>query len=71
MDVTRIGGHAPAETTYRGLSEAEAEKRLRVRPRVKPPASSRSYASIVRGNVFTVFNGILAFFGMITLAFGD
>ena len=35
------------------------------------PASSRSYASIVRANVFTVFNLILAVFGGLMLAFGS
>ena len=34
-------------------------------------ASSRSYASIVRANVLTVFNAILAAFGAVTLLFGD
>jgi len=38
---------------------------------VAKPASSRSYGSIVRANVLTVFNAILAAFGAITLAFGD
>ena len=33
--------------------------------------SSRSYASIVRANVFTVFNLILAVAGVATLAFGE
>ena len=55
----------------RGLSEAQAEARLRDRP---PPAStgaSRSYGSIVRANVFTLFNLILAAFGAVTLLYGD
>jgi len=38
---------------------------------IEPPASSRSYASIIRANVFTIFNLILAISGGITLAFGD
>ena len=33
--------------------------------------SSRSYAGIVRANVFTVFNLILAVAGVMTLAFGE
>jgi cation-transporting ATPase E len=37
---------------------------------VLPPASSRSHASIVRANVFTVFNMILLVAGVVTLAFG-
>ena len=54
-----------------GLTQAEAAKRLQARgPRV-PPATSRSYGSIVRANVFTVFNLILLVFGVITLAFGE
>ena len=58
----------PAET---GLSAAEAERRLRARGPVEPPATSRSTASIVRANVFTVFNGILLVLGAITLVFAD
>jgi magnesium-transporting ATPase (P-type) len=55
----------------RGLESAEAERRLLERGEVEPPPTSRSYASIVRANVFTVFNLILAVFGGLTLAFGD
>lgn len=55
----------------RGLSEQEAQRRLAERAPFKPPHTSRSYASIVRGNVFTIFNAILAVFGVLTLAFGD
>src|SRR5581483_9595041 len=54
-----------------GLSTAEAARRLAARARSEAPASSRSYLSIVRANVLTVFNLILAFFGGITLAFGS
>ena len=54
-----------------GLSEAEAKRRLEARGPVEPPATSRSTASIVRANVFTVFNGILLVLGVITLVFGD
>jgi cation-transporting P-type ATPase E len=53
-----------------GLSEQEAQRRLRERGTHAPPASSRSYRSIVRANVFTVFNVVLLVFGVITLAFG-
>jgi magnesium-transporting ATPase (P-type) len=54
-----------------GLSEAEAASRLAARgPRPKT-AGSRSFASIVRANVLTVFNVILAAFGAVTLLFGD
>ncbi len=54
-----------------GLTEEEAQQRLATRGPVEPPATSRSTASIVRANVFTVFNGILAAFGVLTLIFGD
>ncbi len=54
-----------------GLSEAEAARRLQATGRPAPPASSRSYLSIVRANVLTVFNAILAAFGVVTLLFGD
>ncbi len=54
-----------------GLSEVEAERRRAERGRGNEIANSRSYASIVRANVFTVFNLILACFGTITLVFGD
>ena len=53
-----------------GLSEAEAQQRLAARGPLEPPPSSRSYASIVRANVFTVFNLILLVAGIATLAFG-
>ena len=54
-----------------GLSEDEAARRLQTRGRTEPQSSSRSYASIVRANVLTVFNAILAGFGVLTLVFGD
>jgi cation-transporting ATPase E len=54
----------------RGLSGAEAARRLAERGPIEPTATSRSYASIVRGNVFTIFNLILLVFGVLTLAFG-
>jgi len=59
-----------APTPESGLSETEAARRLAEHGSRRPPASSRSYASIVIANVFTVFNLILAVFGMLTLAFG-
>ena len=60
------------ETAVRqGLTEAEAARRLAARGRVRPPATSRSYASIVRANTLTLFNLILASFGALTLAFAD
>ena len=54
-----------------GLSESEAERRLAAARRPHRPETSRSYASIVRANVLTVFNLILAVFGALTLIFGD
>jgi magnesium-transporting ATPase (P-type) len=53
------------------MTEAEAARRLAAAPRHRGAASSRSYATIVRANVLTVFNLILAVFGALTLAFGD
>ena len=60
-----------AEPPARGLTEAEAARRLAQRGRPLAPRTSRSYASIVRANVFTVFNLILAVAGAATLAFGE
>jgi cation-transporting P-type ATPase E len=54
-----------------GLTELEAARRLSARGRAPRERSSRSYASIVRANVFTVFNLILAVAGAATLAFGE
>ena len=54
-----------------GLTSEEAARRLAERGPAEQPGSSRSYASIVRANVFTVFNLILAFFGGLMLAFGS
>jgi cation-transporting P-type ATPase E len=54
-----------------GLSETEAGERLAVRGHPARRRSSRSYASIVRANVLTVFNLILAVAGTATLLFGQ
>lgn len=54
-----------------GLSSAEATARLTSREPEGGRPGGRSYASIVRANVLTVFNAILAGFGALTLAFGD
>ncbi len=54
-----------------GLTEAEAARRLAEHGPVEAPATSRSLASIVRANVFTVFNAILVVFGVLMLLFGD
>ena len=53
-----------------GLTDQEAARRLADRGPLPRPASSRSYASIVRANTLTVFNGILVVFGVLTIAFG-
>ena len=54
-----------------GLSAAEAAARFAARPPAEEDSSSRSLRSIVRANVFTVFNAILLFFGALTLIFGS
>ncbi len=53
----------------RGLSSAEAKQRLR---KLGPPpeTSSRSTASIVAGNVFTLFNAIIGVFFVLILSLG-
>jgi cation-transporting P-type ATPase E len=58
-----------APSSERGLSSAEAAKRLR---KLGPPreSTSRSTASIVAGNVFTLFNAIVAVFGVLILSLG-
>jgi cation-transporting P-type ATPase E len=56
-------------TTERGLSSAEAARRLRELGS-PPETSSRSVASIVAGNVFTLFNAIIAFFFVLILSLG-
>jgi cation-transporting P-type ATPase E len=53
-----------------GLTEAEARKRLAERGPTEAPPTSRSYASIVRANVLTLFNLILLVAGLLTLVFG-
>src|ERR1700710_2858238 len=52
-----------------GLSSREAEARLR---KLGPPpeTSSRSTSSIIAGNVFTLFNAIIAVFFALDLALG-
>jgi cation-transporting P-type ATPase E len=59
-----------APSSSDGLSEQEARRRLRNRPE-QPRQTSRSYWSIVRANVFTIFNLILLVLGVLTLAFGE
>ncbi len=54
-----------------GLSEAEAARRLAASGGPRRATTSRSYASIARANILTLFNLILAGFGTVTLIFGD
>jgi magnesium-transporting ATPase (P-type) len=56
---------------YTGLSEEEAQKRLATRGPTPKRATGRSYASIVRHNVFTLPNTVLGFFGIVTVALGE
>ncbi len=60
--------NAPASADS-GLSSAEAATRLR---KLGPPpeTSSRSTASIIAGNVFTLFNAIIAVFFVLDLGLG-
>src|SRR5438477_3005972 len=60
-----------AALTRRGLTRAEASRRHATSGAAEPRRSSRSYASIVRANVFTVFNLILLVAGTATLVFGE
>src|SRR5919201_7054829 len=53
----------------RGLSGAEAARRLADLGPPEPP-TSRSVASIVAGNVFTLFNAILGTFFVLLLSLG-
>ena len=59
------------ETISTGLSEAEAARRLRERGKQPRRRSSRSYASILRANTFTVPNAILLVFGVLTITFAS
>jgi P-type E1-E2 ATPase len=54
-----------------GLTEQEAARRLRERGPTRRLTASRSYASIVRHNVFTLPNSVLGFFGIVTVALGE
>ena len=54
-----------------GLTETEARRRLAERGPRRPPQTSRSYASIVRANLFNLPNAVLVFFGVATVALGE
>jgi cation-transporting ATPase E len=69
--VSTLTATAPQPVAHSGLSEAEAVARRTARGPVRERRTSRSYASIVRANVFTVFNLILAVAGAATLVFGE
>jgi cation-transporting P-type ATPase E len=62
---------SPTRQAEWGLSEADAARLLAERGPPPRARTSRSYASIVRANVFTIFNLILAVAGGLTLAFGE
>ncbi|MFN8188158.1 MAG: HAD-IC family P-type ATPase [Gaiellales bacterium] len=68
MTETRLPG--VPRGSLAGLSQAEAERLLEQRGPVEVASTSRSLASIVRANVFTVFNLILVAAGVLTFAFG-
>jgi cation-transporting P-type ATPase E len=57
------------EAAERGLSSAEAAKRLR-KLGAPPDTSSRSTSSIIAGNVFTLFNAIIGIFFVLILSLG-
>ena len=61
---------ATTEIALTGLSEAEAARRLEERGKLPRQRSSRSYASIIRANTLNIPNGILLFFGVLTIGFG-
>ena len=54
-----------------GLTGVEAARRLGARGGFARRRSSRSYASIVRANTVTIPNGILLFFGVLTITLGS
>jgi cation-transporting P-type ATPase E len=53
------------------LTAVEAARRLAARGKLAPRRSGRSYASIVRANTVTIPNGILLFFGVLTITLGS
>jgi cation-transporting P-type ATPase E len=71
LSLVDLDAPAAAPAPDEGLTEREASRRLALAGRPARRTSSRSYASIVRANVLTVFNLILAGFGVVTLIFGD
>jgi magnesium-transporting ATPase (P-type) len=55
----------------RGLTASEAARRLAEHGKPARQHTSRSYASIVRANTLNIPNGILFFFGVLTIAFAS
>jgi cation-transporting P-type ATPase E len=70
MDDPEAGGE-PDPASSLGISEQEAQRRLRERGRRSKPPSSRSYATIVRSNLFTLPNVVLGVLGIATVALGE
>ncbi len=62
---------ATATSSPAGLTEAEAARRLKAAGPPHEQRTSRSYLSIAIANTFTVFNLILAGFGLATIVFGN
>ena len=62
---------ATATPTSTGLTESEAARRLKEAGPPHEQRTSRSYLSIAIANTFTVFNLILAGFGLATIIFGN
>jgi magnesium-transporting ATPase (P-type) len=62
---------AVAARSPTGLTESEAARRLQARGELPTRRSSRSYASIIRANTLTIPNGILLFFGVLTVIFAS
>ena len=71
VEQTASSGAAATAAEFGGLSEREAARRLAETGRPRRAVSSRSYASIVRANVLTVINLILAVFGAMMLLYGN
>jgi magnesium-transporting ATPase (P-type) len=68
---TRADAPPAAAPAVPGLTSEEAARRLKQRGSLGKAESSRSYVSIVRANVLTVFNLILAVAGALMLSFGS
>ena len=70
--VSESRNNAQPETEVSGLTSAEVAERVRRRQtNAVRQATSRTYGHIIRGNVFTRFNGILGTLFVIILVFGS